>query len=110
MRRTAENGQPIDVSGDLMGKKFNGAAGLGQALHDNPRFPACLARKLYAYGVGADSEDVKPATFKTSFDAFVKDGYRFKTLIKSLVNSPEFFRAPPPSRAAPAPTKTASNN
>jgi hypothetical protein len=110
MRRTTENGQPIDVSGDLMGKKFNGAAGLGQALRDNPRFPACLARKLYAYGVGADSEDVKPATFKTSFDSFVKDGYRFKTLIKSLVNSPEFFRAPPPSTAAPAPTKTASNN
>jgi len=109
MHRASENGQPIDVSGDLMGKKFNGAAGLGQALHDNPRFPACLARKLYAYGVGADTEDVKPATFKTSFDAFLKDGYRLKTLVKTLVNSPEFFRAPAPSSSAPAPTKTASN-
>ena len=108
MHRSTENGQPIDVSGDLMGKKFNGAAGLGQALHDNPRFPACLARKLYAYGIGANSEDVKPAAFKTSYDAFVKDGYRLKTLIKTLANSPEFFRAPAPS--APAGTKTASNN
>jgi hypothetical protein len=107
MHRSTENGQPIDVSGDLMGKKFVGAAGLGQALHDNPRFPACLARKLYAYGVGADTEDVRPATFKTSYDAFLKDGYRLKTLIKTLANSPEFFRAPAPSSSAP--TKTASN-
>ena len=107
MHRSTENGKAIDVSGVLMGKQFNGAAGLGQALHDNPRFPACVARKLYAYGTGADTEDVKPATFKASYDAFVKDGYRLKTLIKNLANSPEFFRASPP---APAETKTASNN
>jgi hypothetical protein len=107
MHRTTENGKAIDVSGMLMNKSFNGAAGLGQALHDNPRFPACLARKLYAYGVGADTEEVKPATFKTAYDAFVKDGYHLKTLIKSLTNSPEFFLAPKP--AAPA-LKTASNN
>jgi hypothetical protein len=110
MHRTSENGQPIDVSGDLMGKKFNGATGLGQALHDNPRFPACLARKLYAYGVGADTEDVSPTSFKASYEAFVKDGYHLKTLIKSLLNSPEFFRAPAPSKPATAANKTASNN
>jgi len=110
MHRVSENGQPIDVSGDLMGKKFSGATGLGQALHDNPRFPACLARKLYAYGVGADTEDVNPATFKASYEAFVKDGYRFKTLVKTLLNSPEFFRAPAPSKPAPTANKTASNN
>ena len=108
MHRSSENGQPIDVSGDLMGKKFKGATGLGQALRDNPRFPACLARKLYAYGVGADTEDVNPAAFKASYDAFAKDGYRLKTLIKSLLNSPEFFRAPAASQ--PAPNRTASNN
>jgi hypothetical protein len=107
MHRSTENGKQIDVSGMLAGKSFNGAAGLGQALRDNPRFPACLARKLYAYGVGADTEEVKPATFKTAYDAFVKDGYRLKTLIKTLTNSPEFFLAPKP--AAPA-LKTASNN
>lgn len=110
MHRNTENGQPIDVSGSLMGKKFSGAAGLGQALHDNPRFTACVARKLYAYGVGANAEDVQPSMFKASYDAFVKGGYRLKTLIKSLANSPEFFRAPAPAAAPPGATKTASNN
>jgi hypothetical protein len=107
IRRTSENGQSIDVSGQLMGKKFMGAGGLGQALRDNPRFPACVARKLFAYGAGADTEEVKPATFKAAYDGFVKDGYRLKTLVKALANSPEFFRAPALSAA---PTKTASNN
>ena len=107
MHRDTENGQPIDVSGSLSGKQFKGAAGLGQALHDNPRFTACVARKLYAYGVGANAEDIQPKAFKAPYDAFVNGGYRLKTLIKSLASSPEFFRAPAP---APAVTKTASNN
>jgi hypothetical protein len=110
MHRDTENGQPIDVSGALFGKQFKGATGLGQALHDNPRFPACVARKLYAYGVGTNAEDVQPSAFKASYDAFIGGGYRLKTLIKSLANSPEFFRAPAPEAATPAPTKTASNN
>src|SRR3954468_2730698 len=99
MHRDTENGQPIDVSGSLMGKRFKGAAGLGQALHDNPKFPACVARKFYAYGVGANAEDVQPKTFKASYDAFVNGGHRLKTLIKSLTTSPEFFRAPAPAAA-----------
>jgi len=107
MHRDTENGQPIDVSGSLSGKQFKGAAGLGQALHDNPRFTACVARKLYAYGVGANAEDIQPKAFKAAYDTFVNGGYRLKTLIKSLASSPEFFRAPAP---APAVTKTASNN
>jgi hypothetical protein len=69
-----------------------------------------VARKLFAYSVGADAEEVQPSTFKGSYDAFVSGGYRLKTLIKSLANSPEFFRAPAPAEAAPASTKTASNN
>jgi hypothetical protein len=110
MHRNMENGQPIDVSGSLAGKQFNGAAGLGQALHDNPRFTACVARKLYAYGVGANAEDVQPSTFKNSYDAFVNGGYHLKTLIKSFANNPVFFRAPAHAIAPPAVTKTASNN
>src|SRR6185312_6036846 len=62
--RLTENGAPIDVSGKLNKKSFDGAAGLGQVLHDDPKFTACFARKLYSYGVGANSEDVDKASFK----------------------------------------------
>jgi len=34
--RTAENGQSLDMSGELDGIRFTNAAGLGRAMHDNP--------------------------------------------------------------------------
>ncbi len=57
-RRLKDDGRDIDVSAVIAGKHFSGAEGLGQYLHDNPKVPACFVRKLYAYGTGADSEDV----------------------------------------------------
>src|SRR5258708_37358825 len=103
--RTQENGQTIDVSAKIGGKSFTGAQGLGQYLHDNPKVPACFARKLYSYGVGASSEDVAPSSFKAAYKSFVDGGYRLRTLLKALAVSPEFFSAPAP---AGKPTKTAS--
>lgn len=108
--RSSENGEPIDVSATLNGKSFVGAAGLGQVLHDEPRFPLCVARKLYSYGVGMDSARVKPAQFKAALDAFTAGGYRLPVLLRTLATSPDFFAAPPPAPAAGAtPVKTASN-
>jgi hypothetical protein len=104
--RLRENGELIDVSGTIKDKTFIGGAGLGHYLHDNPKFPACLARKLYSYGVGANSEDVDPSIFKTAYKAFVDSGYRLRTLLKVMTTSPDYFDFTPP---APADTKTAMN-
>jgi hypothetical protein len=104
--RLQENGQLIDVSGTIQGKTFTGAQGLGRYLHDNPKFPACLARKLYSYGAGANSEDVGPAAYKTAYKDFVDGGYRLRTLLRSMVTSPTYFDTVPPSAAD---TKTAMN-
>jgi hypothetical protein len=101
-----ENGALIDVSGKLNRKNFDGAPGLGQVLHDDPKVTACLARKLYSYGVGANSEDVDDASFKAAYKAFVDSGYRLRPLLKAIATSPEFFSVPAP---VPAETKTAMN-
>ena len=103
--RLTENGQTIDDSAKIGNKSFTGASGLALYLHDNPKVPACIARKLYSYGVGANSEDVNPSSFKAAYQSFVDSGYRLRTLLKSLTTSPEFFSAPAP---AENPTKTAS--
>lgn len=105
--RTAENGDPIDASATLQGKSFTGAQGLGQVLHDNPNFPACFARKLYAYGTGANANLVTPPQYRPFVTAFTNSGYRVPALLKALTATPLFFRAPPPP--TPAPTKTAQN-
>jgi hypothetical protein len=84
----------------MSGKKFVGAAGLGQYLHDNPRVPACLVRKLYAYGAGANSEEVETSAVRPYLDRFTVAGYRLQPLLEAMVTSPQFFSAPPPAAAA----------
>jgi hypothetical protein len=103
--RVEDKGQITDVSAKIGGKSFVGAEGLGQYLHDSAKVPACFARKLYSYGVGANSEEVDPSAFKAAYKSFVDGGYRLRTLLRALATSPEFFSAPPP---AGKPTKTAS--
>jgi len=108
-RRTKENGAVIDVSATIKGDKFAGGEGLGKYLHDNPKFPACVARKLFAYGRGENSEDVSASAFKASYKAFTDSGYHLKTLIKGMAASPEFYGAPVPSVETTSPaTKVAA--
>lgn len=106
--RLQENGMPIDVSAKLQDKAFTGAVELGRVLRDNPKFPACFARKMFSYGTGADSERVSARTTRPILDAFSRGGYRVPALIKALALSPEFFAVPPPP--APTPAKTALND
>jgi hypothetical protein len=93
-RRLTENGQLIDLTASLQGKKFQDGTGLGQYLHDNPKFPACVARKLYAYAKGVDTEEVEPSAFKAAYKSFTDAGFRLRALLKGLALSPEFFNAP----------------
>ena len=102
--RTLDNGEPIDASATLSGKSFVGAEALGRVLHDEPRFPACVARKLYSYGVGTNSQRVRPAQYKTALDSFIASNYRLPALLKAMTTSPEFFVAAPPPAATPAAT------
>lgn len=95
--RLSENGKPIDVSTELMGKSFEGANGLGQVLHDNPRAPACVVRNVYAYGVGRAPEgDGDRAYLKQETDAFARSGYRFPDLLAQVALSDGFFKVERP--------------
>ncbi|MBA2589125.1 MAG: DUF1592 domain-containing protein [Alphaproteobacteria bacterium] len=109
-RRLYENGQLIDVTASLRGKTFADGVGLGQYLHDNAKFPACVARKLYAYGRGMDVEEVKPDQFRVAYKSFIDSGFRLRALIRGIGISPEFYAAPAPvEEASVGLTKHASN-
>lgn len=105
-KRTTENGMPIDVSGKMNKKDFSGAPGLGQILHDDPKVSACIARKVYAYGVGGNSLTLKKAEYQDSYQAFMDNGYRLRPLLRAVATSPAFYAVPAPVQAPPA-TKTA---
>ena len=113
--RNLENGHPIDVSANIGGVAFSGAVGLGKYMHDNPRYPACVARKVYAYARGLNSERVRTDDFKDAFKAFQESDYRLRVLLKGMASSDTFFAAPPPKpgatpiKAPAAPGKVAVN-
>jgi hypothetical protein len=97
--RTTENGQTIDVSAAIEGRAFSGAQGLGQYMHDNPKYPACVARKLNSYSRGLRSSYVED--FPDAYKAFQASGYRLRTLLKSLALSDSFYAAAPPEKPSP---------
>jgi len=107
--RTRENGVAIDVSATIQGKSFSGAQGLGQYMHDNPRYPACVARKLYSYSRGENSQMVSPNLIKDPYKTFQDSGYRMRALLKALATSEILYAAKPPAPDAKPATKVAVN-
>jgi hypothetical protein len=109
VHRTSENGDVIDVSAALDGKKFEGTQGLGSLLHANPKVPACLVRDLYAYGVGHAPTNADKAYLQTQTDAFISDNYGVKALLRRIVVSPAFYApAAPAEQSAPVPSSPAA--
>jgi hypothetical protein len=109
-RRQTEEGKPIDLSATIQKKTFADGAGLGRYLHDNPKYPACLARKLYAYSTGVNSEDVEASSYNAAYKAFADSGYRLRALLKGMIESPEFYNSPAPvADASSGETKLASH-
>jgi len=106
VRRLKDDGRDIDVSAVIANKRFSGGTGLGRYLHDNPKVPACFVRKLFAYGVGANSEEVEKGTIQPFVDGFAAGGYRLPALLKAMVVSQKFFSAPPPANS---PSKVSMN-
>jgi hypothetical protein len=90
--RTAQDGKAIDASGGLPdGSKFDGIAGLEQALLRQPdAFASTFSEKLltYALGRGVESYD-GPAVRKIVGQARTQD-YRFSQFILGAVESVPF--------------------
>jgi Protein of unknown function (DUF1588)/Protein of unknown function (DUF1592)/Protein of unknown function (DUF1585) len=90
--RTADEGKPLDVVGELPdGSKFEGVGGLQQALLSRPElFASTFTEKLltYALGRGVEFYDA-PAVRGVVRDARAKD-YRFSSFILGIATSTPF--------------------
>jgi mono/diheme cytochrome c family protein len=90
--RTAEEGQPVDVTGGLPdGSEFTGVSGLERALLDRPElFVRTLTEKLLTFSLGRGIEYYDaPAVRRIVADA-QGDNYRFSRLIMGIVQSTPF--------------------
>jgi len=90
--RSAENGQPLDTSGELDGAAFTDAAGLGRALHDNPATGPCFVRRLYSYATGRAPVRRDMAWIRYLEKSFADDGYRAPELMRRIAASENFYR------------------
>jgi len=106
--RTSENGAPLDTSGALDGKPFNGAAQLGQVLHDHPQTANCLVNRISAYAVGQTIPNNDP-WLKSSQTFFARNGYRLPDLMRRIATSDGFYSVKHPSDAKPAQSAQAAH-
>ncbi len=94
--RTMDGLLPVDATGTLDGQNFNGELDLSRIVGSDPRFPPCLANKLYTYALGrmpdlTDANSLDTPTLSSLSDGFKKSGLQFAQLIASITSSPPFL-------------------
>lgn len=92
--RTAENGVPIDTSGEMDGVRYDDAAGLGAALSRNPNVVSCVVTRVYMYGVGRQVLADERKWLKDVRKDFAKSGHRLLKLFRLLSTSDRFYQVP----------------
>ncbi len=95
--RATERGATIDASGNLDGKAFSDAAGLAQALHDNPALPSCLVNRVYAYATGGTPSAASADELAYFGAQFAEQGYKFPELLRTVALSNAFATVTSPA-------------
>jgi len=86
-----ESGSPIDASGALPdGTKFVGADGLKNALLGSDRFVTTLTEKMLTYALGRALEYYDAPVIRGIVRDAARNGYRFTSLIRGIVQSAPF--------------------
>jgi hypothetical protein len=87
--RTRENGVLIDTSGELRGKKFDGPAGLAQAVREDPAVTSCVARRAFAFGTG--HMPPRSQQWRAIEQSFAESKYKFPELLRQIALSDMLF-------------------
>jgi hypothetical protein len=88
--RETENGVEIDPSGELNGRSFDDAIGLGEALSRDPSLGPCFVQSLYKYAMGRDVVRGEEAFLAEIEGRLEESGYRMRDLLRMIVTSEAF--------------------
>jgi hypothetical protein len=97
--RETENGEQILTAGQLDGKDYADAVGLGRALHDDPAASACVVRRLYSYATGHAAGASDRDVIRYFESGFTRDGYRIPQLLRRVATSEAFYAVSLPAAA-----------
>jgi len=85
----------INTQGEIAGlpnSTFSDAKQLGAILAESPVCQKCIVRQMFRYSYGRLENSADEPTIDQLFAKFKDSGFRFKTLMTALVQSPEFLR------------------
>jgi hypothetical protein len=93
--RTAEDGQPIDSTGILNGKAFDGVAQLAALMREDPSVSSCLMQNFYRHANGRADDGIDIELVKLLANSLATKGYVWRDLVAEFVTSDAFRSAPP---------------
>jgi hypothetical protein len=101
--RDNENGQPIDVSGEVVATDnpgtdysqlegpFNGVAQLGQKLAESPQVKSCMTTQWFRYAYGRAETEADACSFDTLAADFADHDYDLRELVVALTQTDAFL-------------------
>ena len=92
--RAQENGTPIDATGTLNGKQFDGLSELAQVLRDDPATTRCLVTRAFSYGTARNPTAEERKWLGELQSDLSSEGVRWTNLIRRIALSPQFFAVP----------------
>jgi len=92
--RETENGLPIDATGTLNGKPFDGEAQLSALLRQDPRTLPCLLSKFYRHVNGRAEDDKDRDQIDGMGKSLAARGYVWTDFLGDFVTSDAFRSAP----------------
>ena len=93
--RTTENGAPIDTSGELNGRTYDGPAGLGEALRDEPRATSCFVERAFSYGAARTPTDDERVWLAGVQSELADGGVKWRALMRRIAQNPDFYTVVP---------------
>jgi hypothetical protein len=85
----------INAQGEIAGlpnSNFSGAKQLGAILANSPVCQECIVRQMFRYSYGRLETTADERTIDQLYDQFKASGFKVKSLLVALVQSPEFLR------------------
>jgi hypothetical protein len=105
--RAQENGAVIDASATFDGRDFQGAQGLGQAIHDSPQTTRCLVDKMYRSAAGRKATPEERPYLDYLNQTFQADSYRVPDLMRAIAVSRSFYAVSAPTAGVTPPQRAA---
>jgi hypothetical protein len=92
--RRFENGSPIDTTGSLNGKDFNGVKELATVVRNDQSATSCLIRRAFSYGTARHPNSAERKWLTGLQKELGADGVTWRELMRRVVLAPDFFSLP----------------